>query len=199
MKTRFKTLSLTWCLFTMALRLHAQGYIVANGVSSADYNGLFAFHVIQDPSSGNFTDFVFIPQNADTFRFETALDEGVRVFLVSPNDPVSLQPILANSYTELTFPNSYFLSPGDPFYVGLYTGATFPQNGVYNDPLFGWAELVNNNGTIQLLNGALEYGGGGIYAGTLTIIPIPEPSPMALLALSALLFLGLKYRKQISQ
>jgi hypothetical protein len=35
--------------------------------------------------------------------------------------------------------------------------------------------------------GALEYGGAGIYAGTQNIIPVPEPSELALGALGALL------------
>jgi hypothetical protein len=63
-----------------------------------------------------------------------------------------------------------------------------PPNGIYSDPLFGWAELENVNGTIELLDSALEYQGGGIYAGTENIIPAPEPSEFALGALGALLF-----------
>jgi hypothetical protein len=70
--------------------------------------------------------------------------------------------------------------------VGLYTGYT-PQNGIYNNPVFGWAEVVNNNGVIELLDSALEYGGGGIIAGNQTILPIPEPSAISLAALGAML------------
>ena len=66
------------------------------------------------------------------------------------------------------------------------------MNGIYEDPLFGWAQLVNNNGVIELLDGALEYKGSGIYAGTQTIIP--EPSLLGLLAFGALL-LGWRFRK----
>ena len=65
---------------------------------------------------------------------------------------------------------------------------------IYN-PLFGWAELENVQGTIELLNSALEYQGGGIYAGTQTIIPTPEPSELALAALGTLLF-GLWHRRK---
>ena len=64
-----------------------------------------------------------------------------------------------------------------------------PQNGIYADPLFGWVELENVGGTIELLNGAIEYQGGEIYAGTQTIIPVPEPSALGLVALGAI-FLG---------
>jgi hypothetical protein len=73
---------------------------------------------------------------------------------------------------------------GIPFYVGLYTGH-FPQNGIYQDPVFGWALFVNNQGVIQMLDSALEYGGAGIYAGTQTIIP--EPCTIAFFALGSLL------------
>ena len=59
-----------------------------------------------------------------------------------------------------------------------------PQNGIYNDPLFGWVELVNNQGVIQMLGGALEYGGTGIIAGTQIVIQsVPEPGKLALAGL----------------
>ena len=109
----------------------------------------------------------------------------MRVFLVASIQPISLPPILANSYTELTYPNNYVFQDSSPFYVGLYTGETFSQNGIYSDPLFGWARLVNNQGGIQLLDSALAYKTGGIYAGTQILIP--EPSGLALAVLGALL------------
>jgi len=104
-------------------------------------------------------------------------------FLVSSNDPISLQPILANSYTELQNPNSYVFANGSAFYVGLYTGnQTYaPPSGIYSDPLFGWAWLWNNNGVIQMIDGAIAYKAPGIYAGTLNLIP--EPTTVWLLAL----------------
>jgi hypothetical protein len=116
---------------------------------------------------------------------------------VSPNDPISLQPILSQSYAELLYPNSYVFDEGSPFYVGLYTGnvQSPPPNGIYGDPLFGWAELVNNNGIIQLLDSAMEYQGGGIFAGTQTIIPVPEPSTFSLAALGALLLGFRRWKK----
>jgi hypothetical protein len=140
-----------------------------------------------------------LPQNQTPptilFQFSPFADEGVRTFLVSSNQPISLQPILANSYTELTYPNSYVFGNGFIFYLAFYTGNTYPQNGIYADPLFGWAEYVNNNGVIQMLNSALEYAGGGIYAGTQNII-VPEPSTFGLFGLAALLFVLCRRRLQ---
>lgn len=173
------------CFLGVVFQVYSQGYIVPNGVTQP-FPGMSAFSVITNPTNGNSTSFVFVSQSVNTFQFGTLLDEGVRAFLVSPNQPVSLPPILANSYTEL-IGGTYTFANGSLFYVGLYTGATFPQNGIYNDPLFGWAQLVNNNGVISLLGSALEYGGGGIYAGTQNIIPVPEPSTIALTALGILL------------
>jgi hypothetical protein len=117
------------------------------------------------------------------------LDVGVRVFLVASNAPISLQPIQAQSYTELLNPNTYIFNQGSPFYVGLYTGNQpfAPPDGIYSDPLFGWARLVNNNGGILLLDSALAYKAGGIYAGTQNLIPVPEPSTVSLLVTGALL------------
>jgi hypothetical protein len=96
-------------------------------------------------------------------------------------------------HTAATQQRSYvFANNGSSFYVGLYTGYT-PQGGIYSNPLFGWAELENVNGSIQLLNSALEYQGGGIFAGTQTIIPVPEPGTFSLAALGVLL-LGWRLR-----
>ena len=101
------------------------------------------------------------------------------------------------SYPELTYPNSYTFNVGTPFYVGLYSGASiappFPPYPpyIYTDPVFGWAELENVNGTIEVLDSALEYQGGGIFAGTQNIIPTPEPGTLALLGAGAIL-MGLR-------
>lgn len=206
MKAKFKHISIISVAFLTTLQLHAQGFIVPNGVTYAGSNGLgYEFDVIYDPIHGFTTGFFLEPTGKtppstpfdNTFRFDPIVNVGVRVFLVSPNDPVSLQPILSQSYTELTVPNNYVFDLGTPFYVGLYTGNQpfAPPNGIYTDPLFGWAELVNNNGVIELLDSALEYQGGGIFTGTQTIIPVPEPATLALFATGAVLLAFRRSRK----
>jgi hypothetical protein len=204
MKTNLKSLVIVFGgLLCSILRLHSQGYIVPNGVVM-NFNGLFSpteIDVLHDPSNptsgGSYTGFQLNPINADTFQFAAVLDIGVRVFFVSPSDPISLQPILSQSYIELGYAPSYVFADGVPFYVGLYTGnvQTAPPDGIYDDPLFGWAELENVGGAIQLLDSALEYKGGGIYAGTQNIIQIPEPGILALVALGGLFF-GLRRRRK---
>jgi hypothetical protein len=178
-------------MFGTIFQLHSQGYIVPNGVTYAGYSGVgYEIDVISHPPYFESTAFIFEPlpqQGPNVFSFQAQVDESIRVFFVSPNDPVSLQPILSQSYTELLFSPTYVFDNHVPFYVGLYTGFGYPDNGIYDDPVFGWAQLVNNNGVIELLDSALEYGGGGIYAGTQTIIPIPEPGALALAALGTLL------------
>ena len=179
-------------------QLHAQGYIVPNGVVS-NFDGEFfsgeidVLHNPANPTNGSsYTGFTFQPNGktpptfpfANIFQFDPVADIGVRVFLVSPNDPISLQTILAMNYPEFTSENNYTFNPGTPFYVGLYTGNVqfAPPNGIYNDPLFGWAELENVGGTVELLNSALEYQGGGIFAGTENIVA-PEPTTLSLVIL----------------
>jgi hypothetical protein len=184
MKT--KHLAIIACLSASVFQLHSQGYIVPNGVTYDGNSSIGSqISVVSDPANGGSTSFFLDFQGADTFLFDTLADEGVRVFLVSYDDPISLQPILSQNYTELLFLNMYVFGNGSPFYVGLYTGSAVPVNGIYPNPLFGWAQLVNNGGVIELLDGALEYGGAGIYAGTEIIIP--EPRALALAALGALL------------
>ena len=189
-------------------QLHSQGYIVPMGVIT-NYSGAFLpgeISVLHDPINGSYTGFALIPNGetpptfpyVNTFQFQALVDVSVRVFLVSPNDPISLQAILSSNYTELTFPNSIVFTGITPIYVGLYTGNELfhPTNGIYSDPLFGWAELENYGGTIELLNSALEYQGGGIFAGTENIIPAPEPTTFSLIVSGAL---GLIWRHRVSR
>ena len=194
MKT--KILTVAACFFGAGFQLHSQGYIVPNGViyGGGSSNVGSIINIIQNPTNGNYTGFFLWAQGSGTFQFDPYLDEGVRAFLVALNDPVSLHAIQSAGYTELLFPNTYLFSEGIPFYVGLYTSEHYAVNGIYDDPLFGWAELVNNNGVIELLDSALEYQGGGIIAGTQTILPIPEPGVLALAALGTLL-LGFRGQK----
>jgi hypothetical protein len=120
------------------------------------------------------------------------LDEGVRAFLVNLNDTISLQPIQSGAYSELLYPNTYTFPDRVPFYVGLYTGRnpngslTPPADGIYKDPLFGWARLDNVDGTIRLLDSALVYNAAGINAGTTTILQVPGPGSLTLVGLGAL-------------
>lgn len=172
-----------------ALPAFGQGYIVPDGITYAGYTTSIGadIHILQNPTNGDFTGFTLPPQNEQTFLYNPVLDGGVRTFIVSANDPISLQPIIMGRYTELTYPNTYVFSVGETFYLGFYTGFAIPQNGDNKDAMFGWGEFANINGTITMLDSALEYGGGGIVAGTQTILPVPESGTMVLTSLGGLL------------
>ena len=178
-------------LLVAAHQGNSQGYIVPGGITSrVGPPGFLEVDVLQSTNQ-DYTCFGFMPegfpgppQHTNVFTFDVCLDEGVRAFLVSSNDPIGLQPILERNYTELWYGEIQVFEPGVPFYVGFYTGYSpgfvntngiFVYTGIYTHPVFGWAELVNNQGVIQMLDSALEYGGAGIYAGTQTIIQVPEP------------------------
>jgi hypothetical protein len=53
------------------------------------------------------------------------------------NDPISLQPILAGNYPELTFPNTYTFQSPSIFYLGFYTGESYPEPSTWALLTFG--------------------------------------------------------------
>ena len=101
MKTTFYHLSTVFCFLGTVVRLYSQGYIVAGGVTIYQPGNII--HVIQNPSNGDYTGFFLETQSPNTFRFDPFADEGVRTFLVSPNDPITLQAIQTSGYPELLF------------------------------------------------------------------------------------------------
>jgi len=189
--------------------LYSQGYIIPNGITFFGFDGFgYQTQVIQNPTNSDYTGFDFVPNGktppsshyVNTFFTSTFTDEGLRIFLVFPNQPISLQPILSNAYAELLYPNNNVFANGVPFYLGFYTGynpwviidGQPVYTGIYSNPVFGWGKFVNNQGAIQMLDSALEIEGGGIIAGTQTIIPVPEPSTLALVVLCSV-SLGLRH------
>ncbi len=186
LKTTLKHLVFAAFAFGTILQLHSQSFIVTNGVTTNLFSGEIS--VSQNSTATDYTGFFLERPDANTnsFQFNYVVDEGVRVFLVSLNDPISLQSILANNYVELTLGNNYTFLNAAPFYVGLYTGyspwiitnGTSFYTGLCSDPVFGWAKLINGAGKIYLLDSALEYGGAGIVAGTRTIIQIVLSKPV---------------------
>ena len=185
------------CFWCVILQLHAQGYLVPNGVRTDLYPGEID---VWNPNGNQTTGFIFTPIGqqqpttyANIFSFTEPATIGVRVFLVQPNDAFSLQPIISQSWPEFGYAPSCVLQEGVPFYVGLYTGYNFappypPSPPLfYTDPVFGWAELQNVQGVIQVIDYAVAYKAAGIYVGTQTIIQTPEPSTIALAGLGGLL------------
>jgi len=214
MKTKFSLLTLFAVSLLAAQLSRAQGVIVANGIVTNLFPGEIDLNW---PGQTTINGFGFSPVGrtygvySNVFAFWEPVTVGVRVFLVSSNQPISLAAIRSSSYTEISDSANPALPANPtniinvnvPFLVGLYSGANFtqyypPGNTIpveYSDPVFGWAKLENINGSIQLLTGALEYKGGGIYAGTQNIIPIPEPDDLVLLALCGGILAYVRRRK----
>lgn len=183
--------------FAGIMQAHSQGYILPNGVSYSTAGLSAVVHVQQSPTNGDYSGFILRPRFLTPgspyytiFSFDPgAPDEGVRTFFASANEPISLESIQTGAHTELVLGNNYGFDPDVPFYLGFYTGHTNgAPPGEYSNPVFGWGRFVNNQGVIQMLGSALVVHAGGIYVGTETIIPVPEPRVLSLLAAGALAF-----------
>lgn len=208
MKAKLKALGILIVIWGNTLQSPAQGQIIPNGV----VDNLFPGEIdLVWPAATQINGFQFLPVGktsnglpyTNIFTFSEPLTIGVRVFRIALNQPFSLTTITAGTYPEISSsinpslpasPTNIF-NVNVPFFVALYSGTQFaeyyPSDNTrpvyYTDPVFGWAKLVNNRGVIQLLDGALAYGSGGIYAGTQNVIPVPEPGGLALLSAGLLL------------
>jgi len=140
-----------------------------------------SFSIDQEFSSSDgtgfrdFTGFFFDSLGGNDFEYGgSALDEGVSVFFVNPNDAFSESNIWGGDFIELTLGTTYTLPTN--FFLGLRTPVLDFDVGV--PPAYGWAEIQNLGGELSLVDHAVAYGSQGIFVDTLT--PIPEPSCLTL-------------------
>ena len=89
--------SLAACLFfTNAVSIFSQGYIIPNGVTYIGLNffGAYETRIIQNPTNSDYTGIFLQPQGNNSFLFSTYVDEGVRTFFVSSNQPVDRKSVV---------------------------------------------------------------------------------------------------------
>ena len=135
MKTKWIILAGGLCAGSL---LHGQGYIVANGVVT----NLFAGEIdLNWPAETQVNGFTFTPVGktsgvyTNVFTFEEPATIGVRVFLISSNQPLTLDIVNSSTYSEISdslspiYPSNptNIFNANTPFYVGLYSGAQYPQ------------------------------------------------------------------------
>ena len=102
--------------------------------------------------------------------FQTSLNQAVDA------NAVNSASFFCNPYTgEL---GSLDILRNRVFYIGFWVDG---PNGIY-----GWASLVWNGTTLNLVDSAAETTGVGIYAGTYNAIPEPATAGLLLAGLSAL-------------
>ena len=215
-----KKIIIACCVLGTVLQIYAQGYVVTNGITFYDDTTGWgtAIYIMHGPSfstNSSYTGFNFTPSYKlppyplpefpvnTSFTLNILLDQGVRIFSMQAGDSFTLQGIQSGAYNELTVVNPEYPNPlpvitcdeGDVFYLGFYTGGGFfDVNGNYPNPVLGWGEFENVNGTIEMLGSGLESGGEGIYVGTLNIINVPEPTTCALCLFGLAGFLGCRRR-----
>ena len=83
------------------------------------------------------------------------------------------------------------------FYLGFATASSLNEGNPryeWSDVYYGWALFEYSGGTLRLVDSAIDVDGCGIYAGTGTTTPVPEPSSACLAALGALAVFSRKRR-----
>jgi|GEM_PF-5160310 len=185
----------------------------------------YSLTVIQVPSTASWPDYTSIILDYTRFRTQlspatitfqmSAIDEGSDWYLVPDGAEFTASTIASGAFK--TFVNG--LTPygntlnlgqiGDTtryinngtFYLGVNTGSGFIDNGGgFNSGgpmrnVFGWAKFSFNPAGIQLLDSAMTYDSAGIFVGTNTTIPIPEPETYAML-IAGLGILGFVVRRK---
>ncbi len=82
------------------------------------------------------------------------------------------------------------------FYLGINTGQGF-SGGHPNRDVFGWVHFTNDGQTgLHMIGNAVTYGNAGIIVGTTTVIPVPEPSILALAGIGTCLMAFAAVRKK---
>ena len=115
-------------------------------------------------------------QNADTY------------FIHAISDPVSgACDIHADDIIECPIDASF------RFYLGFATSVCiekYDETGMFDQRIYyGWAQFEWGNGSLSLVNSAINSEGGGIYVGTDRTTPVPEPSSAAFAVLGVALLL----------
>ncbi|HEY2801087.1 MAG TPA: PEP-CTERM sorting domain-containing protein [Chthoniobacterales bacterium] len=124
------------------------------------------------------------------------IDEEADYYLV-PNLAVFTAETIASGMFQPLFvvdhPYTINVGFGD-FYLGINTGRGL-VGGRPNRDVFGWAHFVNDQTGLHMIGNAVTYGNAGIIIGTTIVIPVPEPSILALAGMGTCLLAFAAVRK----
>ena len=141
--------------------------------SGMNYTGT----ILQD-LQGDDTSVDFAYEDSTLEAVLTVVDEGSDWYLVGAGDTFSSASIANGDHEAIfTLDTDVAVLVGDTtFYLGVNTGLGFGTDPNIFSPgrdVFGWVQLQNNQGNLEVIGSAVVYGGTGVIVGTSTAIPEP--------------------------
>lgn len=145
----------------------------------------------QHPTNGDHT-MAWFGKSDNVIQWVTnALDEGSEWYRTyTPGVAFTDAAIAAGDFTRLdtrpdySRPGPKAFAPYD-LYLAFRTWEGLGDNP--GEPVYGWVHFQGTTAdTFTIVSDAVAYGAEGIYVGTTTPIPVPEPATLALLGLAPL-------------
>jgi len=168
-------------------KICAQGTLVQNGISVWQSGDSTEVDLKFYGDGGPWAGISFVPGDQSwLFRVAPTLTFDTRTYFVNYGDSISADSLSGNKSELTAFNQSTFLN-NRTYYLGISIGQSTDQDSQYL--AFAWLEVKNVGGVMQVLDGALETGGPGLYAGTWTLVPEPSTFALAGLGLAGMLFL----------
>jgi PEP-CTERM motif len=186
-------------LFCVA-NLHADTVIDSNFIVTPDSSfppANYRFTVYQDQAGTDPTSILVELSGSTLTAITWNVDEEADYYLV-PNLAVFTAATIASGQFPPLFvvDHAYSLNVGfGDFYLGINTGQG-ASGGHPNRNVFGWAHFVNDQTGLHMIGNAVTYGNAGIIVGTTTVIPVPEPSTLALAGIGTCLIAFAAVRKK---
>lgn len=192
----FLAMAMAWAFSAHAVVVHGGNTVTLN--PSTQYGANYLLSVNQSPGPDYNGTGIWLSKTDAFFAFKSTLapvtwnvDEEADFYLANSGDVLSAATLAQGQFAQLFTidrPGTVEVPYPGTFYLAIVTGTGF--DGIRpNRNVYGWAKFQNSYTGLTLLDSAMAYAEGGIVVGSLTALPVPEPSTLVQMALG-LLMLG---------